>query len=879
MVHYGYYIEMACLEASCWLILWPLYISQFLAYRFTPPRRRNANNYRLLQLSALALLFQSVRCVDVDSVFSVFGVNGWVVEALLGDQVTVLIVFATARVLLLSADTLYVLLARRVPRSLQWMLYATGWGFQACNIATGCALLVLVPAGPVDSYDAPHHARINWVRRVRVGALALVCAALSLASCVTLLGLRGKVARFAKILEQQEHRATRGAAALALALAAATAEATAPEAYNHLNLNLRPTAASSDAVGHPAPAPAVQITTARMVRVQPADAQQRLPATAAAAAAAAAGGPDALIVISDGSPTLNAVAVAPCNPTPMAWQELASPAAAVAVVAAVAVAGASASASASSPLSPSSSRLQMLRSASSKLSRLFVLLNVVAGVSVLSCGGLLASGTLERELTDPRDPAAPPAPTSSRQPLYALGQQLAILVIVWYGQYTNHSHSHAATTTTTGAGHACRGTRLRNMSLTPFLFWEFVCAAAWTNTIVWRKHVACCRWSLCGWTPLASSLPGTTPAATTADSEVHLPFWSTLRKGAPDVSGASHCGGAAANANRQQYLLQQQQQQQQSAQPPPLLAPLPSPPSAAPSPQLQHALPPPGPAARTSPAGAVAAATATHGALGPLQRAQTFALQDGPHGFIATATVTATTAPPAPRSHPRAAAAAGNTAATSLPGPMMLASSDWAHGDDDESGHTHTHAAAAGPFTAAAHVPLSAVSLHLSALDHRGGSGGGSQAATVTTHGPGDAHRDGRRHHQALQGQGQGQGPAGPVPGAERQQHLQQQPHLMITSGLLDSHASHAPTGLSMRSGMTSFQAQRRPGDFDFYEDNEEHERESQQDLSITTAAAATASDHEDAAIATDAALLVRSLLSPPPPAQAHPFAILQQTP
>ena len=671
MVHYGYYVEVACLEASC-ALLWPLYISQFIAYRFTPPRRRNVSLHRLLQLGALALLTQTIRCMDLDSLF---GLLGWAVEAVLTDQVSSFIVFAAARVLLLSADTLHVLLARRVPRTLQWTLYATAGGYQLCTAVTGGVLLALVPPGPLSGYSSAQRSRLDFVRGVRVAALALACVALSLASCLTLLGLRGKVAACAKMLQEQDINA-------------------------------------------------------------------------------AAVGP----FIASSSPSTRAI---------VAWQH---PATAVPMT----VAG-------SAPLVPSlvSSRLQALRSASSRMWRLFVVLNVVAWVGFASNISFLASDALHSEPMSPQDPERLTSATT-RRALYAVGQQLAVLSIVLF---------------------------------------------VWTDTLVWRRHLQLGGWCRRRGSSVASrssQIPDRTHgiARTTsvgaaaaalsvpATGEPRLPFWNTLRKGAPDEPDANA-------ANRQLYIAQQQQpqpQQQQQQQPPPLHPsprPPPSPtpfPAQSPSAGGSAAPSPLPPAACTLLLPAIATTAATQSATAtatpqpppglPLgtqtqtqpQRAQTFRLHDGyglplstdgNRGEIESARAVAAAA---------AAAAAAALSVLSPPLSAMASGTDRAGGVATATAARVDFASGCGP-TGPGPVATANASMHMY---------------------PGPVYGRPSRHHH-------------------HHHHLQ----LTIASGLLDSHASHAPTGLSMRSGMTSFQAQRRPGDFsedeqeeDEAEDEDEEEQE-----------------------------------------------------
>ena len=461
------------------MVLWPFYISQFIAYRFTPPRRRNVHLHRLLQLGALSLLFQTIRCVDVDSVF---GLIGWAAEAALSDQASVFVVFAAVRVFLLSADTLYVLLARKVPRALQWSLYMTACGYQLCNLVTSCALFALVPSGPSSSYDPAQRSRIIWIRGVRVLWFEFVCVFVSAVSCVTLLGLRTKVAVFAKMLEAQDIQRTRGAATnaaaannnthrgqgqVAPAAAAAwpapspspsppspvTPPAPAPAPGSTPAAAIAPTPALAPA------APATAVTNTRLVRVESAGGggggaggggtqqqqqqqQQQLrqqqphqplrppatddrpPTSVAAAASAGAAAPP--------SPTPpSPAAAAPTEVVVQVWQE---PAAVVA-------------SNASPASSLLSSRLHALRSAASKLYRLFLVMNMMAWMGLVSSVISLASGALVADVTTTRDPNIA---MSSRQPLYAIGQQWAILVTLWYCQYhthhtTTHKHIHHET--------------------------------------------------------------------------------------------------------------------------------------------------------------------------------------------------------------------------------------------------------------------------------------------------------------------------------------------------------------------------------------------------------------------------------------------------
>ena len=220
MVHWGYYAELGALEGSC-LVMWPLYISQFMAYRFTPPRRRNVHIHRLLQLGALALLFQSVRCVDVSCVF---GRVPWTAQAVLSDQVTALMSFATVRVLHVSARTLYALLAKPFPRLLTWLLLGTACVYQLCSAVISVLILAITPRGPVaDASDAYSHRLMN-LHGSRIFNFEVMCLNISLVSWLTLFGLRGKVRTFARALQEQEshmHRA-RAAAAGASTLASTT---------------------------------------------------------------------------------------------------------------------------------------------------------------------------------------------------------------------------------------------------------------------------------------------------------------------------------------------------------------------------------------------------------------------------------------------------------------------------------------------------------------------------------------------------------------------------------------------------------------------------------------------------------------------------------
>lgn len=110
-------------------IMWPIYFSQFLSFRFTPRRKFNDTKLYLILLGLLAMMVQTVRTVDPSSAFDRLDLP---TQRALYAQLGAVLMYAVILVVCGTARTLCVQLSRPLPK---WFIRAV-WGINIANHIT-----------------------------------------------------------------------------------------------------------------------------------------------------------------------------------------------------------------------------------------------------------------------------------------------------------------------------------------------------------------------------------------------------------------------------------------------------------------------------------------------------------------------------------------------------------------------------------------------------------------------------------------------------------------------------------------------------------------------------------------------------------------------
>lgn len=175
------------------VLLWPLYISQLLVFRFTHRRRILSTKRHLIWLGFLSMTIQTIRTVDPSSAFGRLSLP---VQRSLYTQLGCILMYCVVLVVLATAKSLCVQLGRPVPL---WFT-RTLWGI---NIASHITAFPCIVANGIYFHEG-EESRIMAVFAVTAISFALASTLTLIAYWFLYIRLRERIRSFLVTLERQE---------------------------------------------------------------------------------------------------------------------------------------------------------------------------------------------------------------------------------------------------------------------------------------------------------------------------------------------------------------------------------------------------------------------------------------------------------------------------------------------------------------------------------------------------------------------------------------------------------------------------------------------------------------------------------------------------
>lgn len=221
MVATAYTVEIIWWCVVLGALLIPLYSSQWLALRFTPPKKRLPLKVSMLSLGSVCVAALVVRANDPSSVFGRLSLS---TNALFAAQSSAMLIFCGSNWLVANARSLYKQINEPMPRFIAPLLYGSGIVFQLTH-----SIVIFVQGQMMARPN--EHSEWSVVRLSIVLDLVLDVEVMILlvTSWVLYVPLRGRIASFvAKLALQEEARVKQLAQNAATAAAAATATTPPP---------------------------------------------------------------------------------------------------------------------------------------------------------------------------------------------------------------------------------------------------------------------------------------------------------------------------------------------------------------------------------------------------------------------------------------------------------------------------------------------------------------------------------------------------------------------------------------------------------------------------------------------------------------------------
>lgn len=201
-------------------VIIPLYLSQWLALRFTPPKKRLALKVSMLSLASVCVVALAVRCSDPSAVFGRMSVS---TNSLFAAQSSAMLILCASNWLVANARSLYVQINEPMPKFIAPLLYGSGVVFELTHS------IILLVQGQFISHPESHSAwsviRLTIVLDLVLDVEVLI---LLVVTWVLYVPLRGRIASFVAKLAMQEEARVKHLAQLAQS--ASTAATNVPAA-------------------------------------------------------------------------------------------------------------------------------------------------------------------------------------------------------------------------------------------------------------------------------------------------------------------------------------------------------------------------------------------------------------------------------------------------------------------------------------------------------------------------------------------------------------------------------------------------------------------------------------------------------------------------